>query len=579
MTSKPEGPGKEPGKDTGRSNEAAQQKRPHATLDLKATEIRPSETKTGAQTATASPEAPAAAKPDSAAKAAPAAAPKPADARKTDAVPQASTPTGSRSLGVGRAAGYVLASMAGGVLALGGSHWLQRAQIDPARRAIEDRANTLEARILALEQGKEIASPVNPELQARLDEAGQRLAKLETMSAQFEQLSSAQAQLANEAKDLGAKIANANIDDATAERLKRLEGQLATLSAAAGNEDEKGRIPQLAAITGRIADLEGKLDGQLAALRKSIPDEVSQRISTVAEASEAARTGSQRLDREMQAVKTDVVRLGQRAEELKAGQERVTQTLEVLKEDQGRLASTLDGLKASVESQLKSVARPADVAAAIAPVAGKLSGLETNLESVVKNEADRRADAERIVVALELANLKRALDSGAGYTAELEAVRKAAGGKVDLAVLDKYQAGGLPTMALLESEFRSLAFAVIEADSVPADAGVLDRLMAGARSVVRVRKVSHSPDDKSTEAIVARMEQALKEGRLGDALALAKSISDKAAGRLSEWRVKAEARHAVDKAIAGLEQQLKTSLGGALSPAAAPSAAPAAGSN
>lgn len=586
MTSKPEGPGKETGKDAGRAPDAAQQKRPHATLDLKATEIKgaetktdmnknePAQAKTDAKPAASPAEAASAAKVEGEARTTPAASQKPAEDRMTGSAPAASGSSAGRTLG------YLLASLLGGAVALGGAQLMQRQSADPARRVLEDRANTLEARILALEQDKDATSAVSPEVQSRLDEAGQRLGKLEALSSQLEQLRAGQQQLSAETKEIGAKVANSSIDEATADRLKKLEDQLTALSAAAGSETEKGRIPQLAAITGRIADLEGKLDGQIAAVRKSIPDEIAQRMSSVAEASEAARTGSQRLDREMQTVKTDVVRLGQRAEELKAGQDRLTQTLEVLKEDQGRQASTLDGLKASVDTQLKSVARPADVAAAIAPVVGKLSELESNLESVVKSEADRRADAERIVVALELANLKRAIDSGAGFGTELAAVRKAAGGRVDLAALDKYQSGGLPTLAALESEFRAIAYAIVEADSVPSGAGVLDRMIAGARSVVRVRKVNHSPDDKSTEAIVARIEQALKDGRLGDALDLVKDIPDKAAGRASEWRTKAEARHAVDKAIAGLEQQLKSSLGAEVAPAPpADPAAPAPRSN
>ncbi len=110
----------------------------------------------------------------------------------------------------------------------------------------------------------------------------------------------------------------------------------------------------------------------------------------------------------------------------------------------------------------------------------KLASLEGNLASVVKSEQDRKADAERIVVSLELANLKRALDSGQGYAAELAAVRKASGGKIDLSALDRYQAGGLPAMPELEREFRTLAYTIVEADNEPAEAGVVDKLIAGA---------------------------------------------------------------------------------------------------
>ncbi len=62
---------------------------------------------------------------------------------------------------------------------------------------------------------------------------------------------------------------------------------------------------------------------------------------------------------------------------------------------------------------------------------------------------------------------------------------------------------------------------------------------------------------------MSRMEKALKDGRLDEALEQAKDIPAKAAGRASEWLAKAEARHAVNRAIASIEGQLKTSLSGA----------------
>ena len=61
-----------------------------------------------------------------------------------------------------------------------------------------------------------------------------------------------------------------------------------------------------------------------------------------------------------------------------------------------------------------------------------------------------------------------------------------------------------------------------------------------------MRKISHSADDKSVEAVVARMEAALNEDRLGDVLAEAKTLPPPAQDVARDFLAKVEARNAVD---------------------------------
>lgn len=566
MTSKSDGPGK----DASRPANPQAQNRPHATIDLKATEIKGAAGESKKDEAKPVPPADTAIKAGESKTAPP---PQPGPAKPQDK-PAIAPPPATSS---GGTLSHFLAGIVGGIIAMGASSWLDLSSKPIATAALDERARMLEARMTAIEEAK--GAPEGSST-ANYDELAARVGKVEALEPSVRSLTDAHAKLVAETKALSDKLAQApQADNTTADRVSRLEDRLATLASAAGPNGEGGsNISQLAMITGKISDLESKIDNQIAAMRKAIPDEVSTRLGTVSEASEAARSGTQRADRELQALKTDVVRLGQRAETLKADNERITQTLDVLKEDLGRQTSALSGLKSSVEQQLKSVARPADVTSAVSAIADKVSGLEGNLASVVKSEQDRKADAERILISLELANLKRAIDGGHGYASELAAVRKAAGSRFDLSSLDRYQTTGLPSLADLEREFHTLAYAIIEADSAPTEGGVVDKLLAGAKSVVRVRKVDLSPDDKSAEAVVARMEMALKDGRLGDALAQSKDIPPKAIGRASEWLSKAEARQAVDRAIAALEGQLKTSLSGAAAGNATPPPA-ATGSN
>jgi len=268
------------------------------------------------------------------------------------------------------------------------------------------------------------------------------------------------------------------------------------------------------------------------------------------------------MDRELAAAKADLARLSQRAEALKATDDRLEQLLRAVQEEAGSLRSTVEGLQGELATQLKTVARAQDVTAAVAPVEGRVAALEQNVQAVVRSEEDRRANAERIVLALELGNLKRALDRGGSYAAELGELRRISAGKIDLAVLERYKDEGVPTLAALQKEFRPVANAVIDAASVPADASPLDRLLIGAKAIVRVRRVEHSPDDTSVEAIVGRMEQALAEGKFTDVLDQARLLPPKSLEPAEAWLAKVEARAAVDRALASVEDQLKASLSG-----------------
>ena len=84
----------------------------------------------------------------------------------------------------------------------------------------------------------------------------------------------------------------------------------------------------------------------------------------------------------------------------------------------------------------------------------------------------------------------------------------------------------------------------------------------------KLRTISFSNiDDNSAEAIVARMEAALRDGQLGRALGEAKALNPGLASHAQAWLTRAEARQSVDNAIAAVEGQLKASLAGVSEPA------------
>jgi hypothetical protein len=236
---------------------------------------------------------------------------------------------------------------------------------------------------------------------------------------------------------------------------------------------------------------------------------------------------------------------------------RVDGELSALRTDTGRLSQRIDTLKGEVEERLSGAARASD----LGPLAAKVAAMEKDVQAFTRSEADRNANASRIVLLLELGNLKRAIDSGKPYPSELAAVQRVAQGRVDLKPMERYVLEGVPPVPDLQKTFRRIANSIIDAEAEPNNATLMDRLVSGAKSVVRVRKAGHASDDTSVEATVGRMEAALKEGQLGEVLAQGKKLPPKSALAAEDFLKKVEARQAVNTANAQIEQQLKVSLG------------------
>lgn len=335
------------------------------------------------------------------------------------------------------------------------------------------------------------------DVMTKLAQTENRLKGLEDQTRAVVTLNDAQAKLAASIKALEAR----NASPEHVNRLVKLETALAAFSAG----DKSGS--QATVITDKLTELE-KLVTQTADTNKS---------------------GIARADRDLTTVKTDTSRLGQR----------------------------LDTLNSDIDERFKGTAKTAD----LAPISAKLNVFEQDLGSFLKGEGERSNNAARVLLTLEIANLKRAMDRGGRYAAELDAVRKVAGATLNLAPLERYSQEGAPTLPALTKDFRRVANAAIDADAEPADASVLERLMSGARSIVRVRKAGHSADDASAEAAVGRMEAALKEGKLGEVLEQGKRLPPKAQLAAEDWLKTVEARYAVDRSVADIETALKLSLG------------------
>ncbi len=623
MTDKKDGPGQKDGPAKAGERAAADSaaKRPHATIDLKAVEVRPVSSSSGPvapkaaeppgpkppQAAAPRNQAEAARKVSAAAQASATGSSLPAGGSASTAKPSAAATSSVSSIGAAasaataasatsggsgtppptaggkRASGgfgsHLISGLVGGVVALFGAPlvapvathlWEEIGvppQVTPVPPEVANRLAALENRA---------AAPVPPPLPendpARANAtADANRKRIDALQAQLAAVGEMQARALKLAGDLDQRLAKEPPIADVGERLVTLERQLTDLGAAARAEpDRAGRIPQLAAMTGRISDLEAALAARASELRKDAAREIETRIAPISEASEAARSATQRIDRELGTMKGETNRLATGLDKVKTDTERLQLALKTAGDDTAKLGGSIDAVRRELEARITASAKPDDVSAAVAPLASKLGALERNLTTVVQSEGERNATAERIVLSLELGNLKRAMERGVAYDRELTEVAKVSGTRIDLRPLEAYRKKGVPTLSELAVSFRPVAHAILDAETEKGDGSVVDRLLSGAKTFVRVRKTTHASGDRSPEAVVARIDDALKAGRLGEVVTEAKAL-ERPPEIAKEWIATVEARQTVEAALKSIDEALKASLGAG--PAASPAPA------
>ncbi|MFZ2103045.1 MAG: mitofilin family membrane protein [Oricola sp.] len=162
--------------------------------------------------------------------------------------------------------------------------------------------------------------------------------------------------------------------------------------------------------------------------------------------------------------------------------------------------AALDALRAGFETAAQSVeSLKSDVSA----LGERLSAAEKEIDSGAGN---------RVAVALAASALKSAADRGSAFMSELEAYAAINPDKTGVGALQDYAASGVPTLAQLTERYPSVANAIVAAaNGAGPDAGIGEKLIASARSLVQVRPVGEVEGDEPG-AIAARMEIALAAG-------------------------------------------------------------------
>ncbi|HBF30058.1 mitofilin family membrane protein [Rhizobium sp.] len=175
---------------------------------------------------------------------------------------------------------------------------------------------------------------------------------------------------------------------------------------------------------------------------------------------------------------------------------------------QAKIASTNQAI-----DQLKS-----DVTGRIQGLTSGQSGLSDSL-SAIQAKLNKPRDDIEVARAIAASALKTAADRGGPFLAELRTLGSIAPEDPAIAALEPYATTGAVSRAELLQRFNGVADTILSAINQPAEsANIGERLLASAMSVIKVRPVGNVAGD-SPSAIVARMEDKIRNGDLKGASA------------------------------------------------------------
>ncbi|MER9236625.1 phage tail protein [Mesorhizobium sp. M0622] len=185
---------------------------------------------------------------------------------------------------------------------------------------------------------------------------------------------------------------------------------------------------------------------------------------------------------------------------------------------------------------------------------GRLAALEQSV-SQLSGKVDAQASQPKIALAIAASALKAALDRGAPFAAELETFAAISPDAPGIATLRTYAEKGVPTRAEIAAEADAAANAMV-ATATPVDqnAGVLQKLLSSAESLVKVRPIG-AVEGTGVPETVARMEVAVNQSDYAKALSEYETLPEaaKAAGADFAGKLKArmEVETQIDSLIAG----------------------------
>jgi hypothetical protein len=350
------------------------------------------------------------------------------------------------------------------------------------------------------------------------------------------------------------------IGGAQAPDLTPLENRVATLEKAPALPDNSAALAELEAKVKALETRKPETPPEVTALA----DRVSQLEASLKSMTEAAKEGGS---------VADAAAISQQINE---AEKRLDAKIDSsLADAKTANAQALDAMKkeiAAVEAKLKALAEAeldtgesGELQSEIAGIDERLSELEATIPSLLA-AADKDAGAARAAtLAIAFANLRAAVDDGRPYAAELATLAALSSGTGDLGGLLDYEDEGIPTVPQLTRSFEAAREAALGATPEP-DGSLLDRLMASAESLVKLKRVDAEAEGDSPDAVLARAAAQLEQGNLAESVKEVETLKGAQRAAFADWLDQAHARLGADATLQKLQDILLVSIGGSGAP-------------
>jgi hypothetical protein len=208
--------------------------------------------------------------------------------------------------------------------------------------------------------------------------------------------------------------------------------------------------------------------------------------------------------------------------------------------------------KQALEKMLGRIAKLEKDEKEIARITKRLKKLETSGPRAL----DVVTGASAAVLAVN--QLRDALRRPTPFTKELNMAKRLSEDHQDMlkaiAVLEPLSLKGVPTLAILRTQFQQTAQAVVKAANKGTEKTWVDRVMNRLKGLVTIRRTGEE-DASTPDALMVRTEESLEIGDLNGALELLGKLSGKPADAAKAWVRQGQSRVDAERALATLHVQ------------------------
>ncbi len=240
--------------------------------------------------------------------------------------------------------------------------------------------------------------------------------------------------------------------------------------------------------------------------------------------------------------------------ELQARVDGIVNAARGLDETVQSLSQRLEAVEQRAGGRPAKDAIQAELAGQIAPLTQRLASLERDLEAISRTQNERQSDARTAALTLALTNLKRAIGDGRPFSAELAAVENLSTLKLPVSQLAPYKEGGVLSMAELQRDFAAASQKALQSYYRGKGNSFMGEVFSRAKAAIQIKPADGKGD--TPEAILGRMDNALKAGNLRDALTEAAALDGPAQEEMQSWLGKAQQRATAEEALRKTDQEL-----------------------